>query len=217
MIGHILESFQLFWLVKRTNILGRFHFSIRVLSCYRWSSIFYFCMLIISGYVVVNVEYILAFAYWISNPLFRLNKVSEVGCSLCSFWLFASQISSLAQRHPGLMSLRSVDLSPASWMAVAWLASKHSIIISILIYASNRYGINKIVDRSNKSYRYPIYHIPTGRTIRDLQTCFLTYHTLSSSFQGKNSHYHHRFFQEFHPLSWKIASKFWGLICKIWT
>ncbi|KAG6420460.1 hypothetical protein SASPL_116989 [Salvia splendens] len=60
------------------------------------------------------------------------------------------KISSLAQRHPGLLSLRSVDLSPASWMAVAW---------------------------------YPIYHIPTGRTIRDLQTCFLTYHTLSSSFQ----------------------------------
>ncbi|XP_015936229.1 uncharacterized protein LOC107462179 [Arachis duranensis] len=57
----------------------------------------------------------------------------------------------LAQRFPGLMSLRSVDLSPASWMAVAW---------------------------------YPIYHIPMGRTIKDLSTCFLTYHTLSSSFQG---------------------------------
>ncbi|KAL1562430.1 hypothetical protein AAHA92_05009 [Salvia divinorum] len=63
---------------------------------------------------------------------------------------FTDKISSLAERHPGLLSLRSVDLSPASWMAVAW---------------------------------YPIYHIPTGRTIRDLQTCFLTYHTLSSSFQ----------------------------------
>ncbi|GAB2274810.1 hypothetical protein Dimus_009584 [Dionaea muscipula] len=60
------------------------------------------------------------------------------------------KISELAQRYPGLMSLRSVDLSPASWMAVAW---------------------------------YPIYHIPMGRTIKDLSTCFLTYHTLSSSFQ----------------------------------
>ncbi|CBI28903.3 hypothetical protein VitviT2T_017869 [Vitis vinifera] len=60
------------------------------------------------------------------------------------------KISGLAQRYPGLMSLRSVDLSPASWMAVAW---------------------------------YPIYHIPMGRTIKDLSTCFLTYHTLSSSFQ----------------------------------
>ncbi|PON80616.1 hypothetical protein PanWU01x14_001720 [Parasponia andersonii] len=59
------------------------------------------------------------------------------------------KINALAQRYPGLMSLRSVDLSPASWMAVAW---------------------------------YPIYHIPMGRTIKDLSTCFLTYHTLSSSF-----------------------------------
>ncbi|KAK4777439.1 hypothetical protein SAY87_017626 [Trapa incisa] len=60
------------------------------------------------------------------------------------------KIHELARRHPGLMSLRSVDLSPASWMAVAW---------------------------------YPIYHIPMGRTIKDLSTCFLTYHTLSSSFE----------------------------------
>ncbi|GLT47926.1 hypothetical protein SLA2020_215790 [Shorea laevis] len=60
------------------------------------------------------------------------------------------KINGLSQRFPGLMSLRSVDLSPASWMAVAW---------------------------------YPIYHIPMGRTIKDLSTCFLTYHTLSSSFQ----------------------------------
>ncbi|XP_071697843.1 uncharacterized protein [Rutidosis leptorrhynchoides] len=59
------------------------------------------------------------------------------------------KISMLSQKYPGLTSLRSVDLSPASWMAVAW---------------------------------YPIYHIPMGRTIKDLSTCFLTYHTLSSSF-----------------------------------
>lgn len=59
-------------------------------------------------------------------------------------------ISGLAKRSPGLMSLRSIDLSPASWMAVAW---------------------------------YPIYHIPMGRTSKDLSTCFLTFHTLSSSFQ----------------------------------
>jgi hypothetical protein len=60
------------------------------------------------------------------------------------------KINGFARRYPGLLSLRSVDLSPASWMAVAW---------------------------------YPIYHIPMGRTIKDLSTCFLTYHTLSSSFQ----------------------------------
>ncbi|CAH9099259.1 unnamed protein product [Cuscuta epithymum] len=59
-------------------------------------------------------------------------------------------ITSLAQRFPGIMTLRSVDLSPASWMAVAW---------------------------------YPIYHIPMGRTSKDLSTSFLTFHTISSSFQ----------------------------------
>lgn len=60
------------------------------------------------------------------------------------------KVCTLSKKYPGLMSLRSVDLSPASWMAVAW---------------------------------YPIYHIPMGKTIKDLSTCFLTYHTLSSSFQ----------------------------------
>ncbi|XP_074284908.1 uncharacterized protein LOC141610627 [Silene latifolia] len=60
------------------------------------------------------------------------------------------KIIELSRRYPGLMSLKSVDLSPASWMAVAW---------------------------------YPIYHIPMGRTIKGLSTCFLTYHTISSSFQ----------------------------------
>ncbi|CAN8311127.1 unnamed protein product [Cochlearia groenlandica] len=68
------------------------------------------------------------------------------------------KINELAQRYPGLMSLRSVDLSPASWMSVAW---------------------------------YPIYHIPMGRTIKDLSTCFLTYHTLSSSFQDMEPEVEH--------------------------
>lgn len=60
------------------------------------------------------------------------------------------KVNELARGFPELVSLRSVDLSPASWMSVAW---------------------------------YPIYHIPTGRTVRDLSACFLTYHTLSVSFQ----------------------------------
>ncbi|CAN1158202.1 hypothetical protein LINPERPRIM_LOCUS11722 [Linum perenne] len=30
------------------------------------------------------------------------------------------KINGLARRHPGLMSLRSVDLSSASWMSIAW-------------------------------------------------------------------------------------------------
>ncbi|CAN8273601.1 unnamed protein product [Cochlearia groenlandica] len=64
--------------------------------------------------------------------------------------VYVFKVKSLGERHTGLRSLRSVDLSPASWMAVAW---------------------------------YPIYHIPMNRSVKDLSTCFLTYHTLSSSFQ----------------------------------
>ncbi|XP_013649605.1 uncharacterized protein BNAA07G30660D isoform X2 [Brassica napus] len=60
------------------------------------------------------------------------------------------KINELAEKYPGLMTLRSVDMSPASWMAVAW---------------------------------YPIYHIPSCKNEKDLTTGFLTYHTLSSSFQ----------------------------------
>ncbi|KAJ0255692.1 Uncharacterized protein HA466_0087620 [Hirschfeldia incana] len=60
------------------------------------------------------------------------------------------KINELAEKHPGLMNLRSIDMSPASWMAVAW---------------------------------YPIYHIPSCKNEKDLTTGFLTYHTLSSSFQ----------------------------------
>ncbi|XP_077231053.1 uncharacterized protein LOC143864124 isoform X2 [Tasmannia lanceolata] len=63
------------------------------------------------------------------------------------------KINELARSYPGLMSLKSVELSPASWMAVAW---------------------------------YPIYHIPAARNVKDLSACFLTYHTLSSSFQGSS-------------------------------
>ncbi|KAE9619107.1 hypothetical protein Lalb_Chr02g0149671 [Lupinus albus] len=58
----------------------------------------------------------------------------------------AEKIAELAKCHPALMTLKSVDLSPASWMAVAW---------------------------------YPIYAIPTQQN----ETCFLTYHSLSSSFE----------------------------------
>lgn len=64
------------------------------------------------------------------------------------------KITSLSRKFPGLMTLKSIDLSPASWMAVAW---------------------------------YPIYHIPTGRKVKDLSACFLTFHTLSSTFQDSGS------------------------------
>lgn len=60
------------------------------------------------------------------------------------------KVYELSQGFPGLTSLKSADLSPVSWMSVAW---------------------------------YPIYHIPYQRNVKDLSACFLTYHTISSSFQ----------------------------------
>ncbi|WOK94837.1 hypothetical protein Cni_G03542 [Canna indica] len=65
-----------------------------------------------------------------------------------------NKVNELAQNYPGLTSFKSVDISPASWMSVAW---------------------------------YPIYHIPTCRNVKDLSTCFLTYHTISASFQENNA------------------------------
>ncbi|CAK8578307.1 unnamed protein product [Lathyrus sativus] len=61
------------------------------------------------------------------------------------------KILDLARDYPALMSLRSCDLLPSSWMSVAW---------------------------------YPIYRIPTGPTLKDLDACFLTYHTLHTPLTG---------------------------------
>ncbi|KAJ1282707.1 hypothetical protein BS78_03G071500 [Paspalum vaginatum] len=66
----------------------------------------------------------------------------------------ADKICGLAKRFPELQTLRSCDLSPASWISVAW---------------------------------YPIYRIPTGPTLRDLDACFLTYHSLSTQFAAGGS------------------------------
>ncbi|PKA46430.1 hypothetical protein AXF42_Ash012562 [Apostasia shenzhenica] len=60
------------------------------------------------------------------------------------------KVTTLSQSFPGLMSFKSTDLSPASWMSIAW---------------------------------YPIYHIPARRNAKDLSSSFLTFHTISSSFQ----------------------------------
>ncbi|KAM7279890.1 hypothetical protein ACFE04_007024 [Oxalis oulophora] len=60
----------------------------------------------------------------------------------------ADKISTLASRFPELRSYRSCDLSPSSWISVAW---------------------------------YPIYRIPTGPTLQNLDACFLTFHSLSTS------------------------------------
>uniref|UniRef100_A0A7N0UFK1 Uncharacterized protein n=1 Tax=Kalanchoe fedtschenkoi TaxID=63787 RepID=A0A7N0UFK1_KALFE len=63
---------------------------------------------------------------------------------------FYEKIAELGRKYPGLMTLKNMELSPASWMAIAW---------------------------------YPIYHIPSHKTPKDLSAMFLTYHTLSSCFQ----------------------------------
>ncbi|CAN7003983.1 unnamed protein product [Brassica oleracea var. botrytis] len=59
----------------------------------------------------------------------------------------ANKISDLASRFPELMTYKSCDLSPSSWVSVSW---------------------------------YPIYRIPVGATLQNLDACFLTFHSLST-------------------------------------
>ncbi|TMW94052.1 hypothetical protein EJD97_010798, partial [Solanum chilense] len=59
-------------------------------------------------------------------------------------------ILEFTQHYPGLATLKSTELSAASWMAVAW---------------------------------YPIYHVPMKGITKNVSASFLTYHTLSSTFQ----------------------------------
>ncbi|XP_011042731.1 PREDICTED: uncharacterized protein LOC105138374 [Populus euphratica] len=66
----------------------------------------------------------------------------------------ADQISVLASQFPELKTFRSCDLSPSSWISVAW---------------------------------YPIYRIPMGPTLQNLDACFLTYHSLSTPLQNQNT------------------------------
>ncbi|OIW04832.1 hypothetical protein TanjilG_13680 [Lupinus angustifolius] len=63
----------------------------------------------------------------------------------------ADKILDLTFRFPELMTLRSCDIQPSSWISVAW---------------------------------YPIYRIPTGPTLKDLDACFLTYHSLYTPVGG---------------------------------
>ncbi|KAL9662397.1 hypothetical protein QQ045_027230 [Rhodiola kirilowii] len=99
------------------------------------------------------------------------------------------KISGFARRYPGLMSLRNVDLSPASWLAVAWyifFLNYYKTLLSIIcdLVILDIMSVLFLTSCLFSLFRYPIYHIPTGRTIKDLSTCFLSYHTLSFSFQG---------------------------------
>ncbi|VVB15346.1 unnamed protein product [Arabis nemorensis] len=59
----------------------------------------------------------------------------------------ANKVLDLASRFPELMTYRSCDLSPSSWVSVSW---------------------------------YPIYRIPVGATLQNLDACFLTFHSLST-------------------------------------
>ncbi|XP_039060445.1 uncharacterized protein LOC120204421 [Hibiscus syriacus] len=63
----------------------------------------------------------------------------------------AGKIAVLASQFPSLKTYRSCDLSPSSWISVAW---------------------------------YPIYRIPMGPTLQNLDACFLTYHSLSTPSPG---------------------------------
>lgn len=66
----------------------------------------------------------------------------------------ADKIAVLASRFPQLRTCRSYELTPASWISVAW---------------------------------YPIYRIPTGPTLQNLDACFLTFHSLSTPFTSSSS------------------------------
>ncbi|KAF5811066.1 hypothetical protein HanXRQr2_Chr04g0177141 [Helianthus annuus] len=74
----------------------------------------------------------------------------------------SDKASVLVSQFPELSQFRSCDLSPSSWISVAW---------------------------------YPIYRIPVGPTLKDLEASFLTLHPLStqpgsysgSEFSSKNA------------------------------
>ncbi|KAK4756513.1 hypothetical protein SAY87_006640 [Trapa incisa] len=64
----------------------------------------------------------------------------------------SDKVQSLCSMFPDLKTYKSCDLSPASWISVAW---------------------------------YPIYRIPVGPTLQNLDTSFLTFHCLSTRARGK--------------------------------
>lgn len=70
----------------------------------------------------------------------------------------ANKISVLASQFPELRTYKSCDLTPASWVSVAW---------------------------------YPIYRIPIGPTLQNLDACFLTFHSLSTPFGSASTDWPH--------------------------
>uniref|UniRef100_A0A0D3EJD4 Uncharacterized protein n=1 Tax=Oryza barthii TaxID=65489 RepID=A0A0D3EJD4_9ORYZ len=85
----------------------------------------------------------LIFEFLESEPPYQREPLADKACQ--------QLLQELLSGFPELNTLRSCDLSPTSWMSVAW---------------------------------YPIYRIPTGPTLRDLDACFLTYHPLSTQLTG---------------------------------
>ncbi|XP_056164086.1 uncharacterized protein LOC115669995 [Syzygium oleosum] len=79
------------------------------------------------------------------------------------------KIKELARKYPGLTTFRSTDLTPHSWLAIAWKDQ---------LNADQRSLID--VD----AFRYPILQIPVMRNRKELSASFLTYHRLSWSPQG---------------------------------
>ncbi|KAJ6769402.1 T15D22.8 [Salix koriyanagi] len=119
----------------------------------------------------------------ISNPLGRLIFEYMEYASPFTRQPLADQISVLASHFPGLKTLNSCDLSPSSWISVAW---------------------------------YPIYRIPMGPTLQNLDACFLTYHSLSTPVQSQNTEgkqRHSSTAREFHhaDMSLKLPLPTFGL------
>ncbi|KAF3456295.1 hypothetical protein FNV43_RR00945 [Rhamnella rubrinervis] len=93
----------------------------------------------------------------------------------------ADKISVLASRFPELKTFRSYDLSPSSWISVAW---------------------------------YPIYRIPTGPTLQNLEACFLTFHSLSTPLHSTSTdwlHFNGARAREVHNANSKLSLPIFGL------
>lgn len=98
-----------------------------------------------------------------------------------SFLYFLQQILDLALRFPKLKTLRSCDLLSCSWISVAW----YNTVIPIFASKQTRAQNADVTYRSLwYCCRYPIYRIPVGPTLEDLNACFLTFHSLNTPASG---------------------------------
>ncbi|WVZ14443.1 hypothetical protein V8G54_012009 [Vigna mungo] len=80
------------------------------------------------------------------------------------------RVDELAQTHPSFLTLKSVDLFPNK-LDGCFLP----LLISI---------VHKCYTEFSSLNRYPIYIVPSRNNEKELEACFLTYHTLPSSFEG---------------------------------